>query len=102
MAEDENFAPHADRHGNRIYTLSGALAWYQQELVLMVEGGGYWFLEGPSSLYRYIGACVMVEGKRYGFNRIDVERFKPDGADWLPENVVMRAIRHISLFAKRS
>jgi hypothetical protein len=72
------FAKRAQQRNTALHTLRGALAQYQQELILVVEGGGYWVLDGPSKLHHYVGHCITIEGTRTSFNGIDVKRFTPE------------------------
>lgn len=60
------------------HRLVGTLGWDERNHihVLTVAGGGYWFVDMPllSRMERLIGREVTVEGKRSGFNMLDVSR----------------------------
>ena len=44
---------------------------------LETDGGGIWQLDMPGSARRYLGMRVTVEGRRSGFDLLDVHRIWP-------------------------
>ena len=45
--------------------------------VLETDAGGMWQLDMPGSARRYLGMRVTVEGRRSGFDLLDVHRIWP-------------------------
>ncbi|MFC3792222.1 DUF5818 domain-containing protein [Sphingobium agri] len=44
---------------------------------LETDGGGIWQLDAPRAARRYLGMRVKVEGRRSGFDLLDVHRISP-------------------------
>jgi hypothetical protein len=82
VPSETEFVDLVRQHRAKVFTVSGRLRWYQHRYILTLDGGGQWLVDGPSRLYRYAGQRVTVEGTRFGFNGIDVARFKLENGDW--------------------
>lgn len=48
-------------------------------IVLRLDGGGRWRLDGPAELRRLVGRRVVVEGERDGFDLLAVTALTPAG-----------------------
>jgi hypothetical protein len=58
---------------------SGLLIHGAHTLVLKRDDGGRWRLDAPRNAHRLVGRRVTIEGKRSGFDRLDVHRIYPEG-----------------------
>ena len=56
---------------------TGLLRARQWGYALETDDGGMWQLDAPGSARRYLGMRVMVEGRRSGFDLLDVYRICP-------------------------
>jgi Protein of unknown function (DUF5818) len=58
---------------------SGLLIHGAHSLLLQRDEGGRWRLDAPRKAHRLVGRRVTIEGKRSGFDRLDVDRIYPEG-----------------------
>jgi Protein of unknown function (DUF5818) len=86
VPSEAEFAELVRQHRAKVLNVNGRLLWDRHQLVLMLDGGGSWVLDGPAKLSRLVGQRVTVEGTRFDFNGINVQCFKTEGADWPPES----------------
>lgn len=59
------------------HQLTGRLLDSRLGLVLQVDDGGEFALDAGRSARKFLGLRVTIEGRRAGFNLIDVERIGP-------------------------
>jgi hypothetical protein len=71
---------HIRQHRAKVLTVRGLLLKHNGGYVLARDGGGQWLVDGPPRLYRHVGQRVVLEGTRFGFNGIDVVRFRPENS----------------------
>lgn len=69
---EAEFAELVRQHRAKVLSINGRLLWDRRQLVLMLDGGGSWILDGPPKLSRLVGQRVTVEGTRFDFNGINV------------------------------
>jgi hypothetical protein len=87
ILNEAEFAALVRQHRAKVLTITGRLLRKEHQYVVAVDGGGQWFVDGPSRLYCHVGQRVTVEGTRFGFNGIDVTRFRLANADWPPDGL---------------
>jgi Protein of unknown function (DUF5818) len=58
---------------------SGLLIHGAHTLILKRDDGGRWRLDAPRKAHRLVGTRVTIEGKRSGFDMLDVDRIYPEG-----------------------
>ena len=79
---------------------TGMLRTRQWGYALETDGGGIWQLDMPGSARRYLGMRVTVEGRRSGFDLLDVHRIWPvdrPTKDLLHRWSSLRHARHFGL-----
>ena len=59
------------------HRVTGLLLNSKRGLVLEVDGGGAWALDGAGKAHKLVGQRVTVEGTRSGFDRLDVDWIGP-------------------------
>jgi Protein of unknown function (DUF5818) len=91
----------AAKHRARVYTLTGLLLREAPHFILRLDNGGWWPLDAPMPLDDFVGQRLTLEGTRFGFNGIDVMRFRLENGDWLPERSTRKFKRWVVALAAR-